>query len=301
MKKILFKNSTVVSDLKRARIFQRKNTIILSNKTRDRNIKVLKDEKTGVIFIPKYKSNIKTHYQKKPISIFSKHSNTKLDNKIINLITLNDDLRRFNFLKKKIKNKTLLDFGCGKGGFLKLSQKITKSVTGLEINRQILRYLSKRFKIYDDINNIDEKFDIITLFHVLEHIPNQIETLQQIKKKLKKNGKLIIEVPHANDLLLNLKVFRNFTLWSEHLVLHTENSLSKFLKLAGYKINRVEYIQRYNFSNHLRWFLEGKPNGHIINQKIFEKNLIHYYDEFLIKNQLSDTILITASDKKAIF
>lgn len=297
MQKNLFKNSTIISDLKRARIFKKKSTILLSNKTRDRNIKVLKDEKSGVIFIPKYKSNIKTHYQEKLISIYSNYSNTKLDNKINNLITLNDDLRRFNFLKKKIKNKTLLDFGCGRGGFLKLSQKITKNIAGLEINRQILKYLSKRFKIYDDINKIDEKFDIITLFHVLEHIPNQIETLQQIKKKLKKNGKLIIEVPHANDLLLNLKVFRNFTLWSEHLVLHTEKSLCKFLKIAGYKINRVEYIQRYNFSNHLRWFLEGRPNGHIINQKIFEKNLIHYYDEFLIKNELSDTILVTAFNK----
>ena len=301
MQKNLFKNSTIISDLKRARIFKKKNTILLSNKTRDRKIEVLKDEKSGVIFIPKYKSNIKTHYQEKMISIYSKHSNIKLDNKINNLITLNDDLRRFNFLKKKIKNKTLLDFGCGRGGFLKLSQKITKNIAGLEINRQILKYLSKRFKIYDDINKIDEKFDIITLFHVLEHIPNQIETLQQIKKKLKKNGKLIIEVPHANDLLFNLKVFRNFTLWSEHLVLHTEKSLCKFLKIAGYKINKVEYIQRYNFSNHLRWFLEGKPNGHIINQKIFEKNLIHCYDEFLIKNQLSDTILVTASNKKDRF
>ena len=53
MKKTLFKNSIVISDLKRAKIFQKKNTIILSNKTRDRNIKVLKDEKSGVIFIPK--------------------------------------------------------------------------------------------------------------------------------------------------------------------------------------------------------------------------------------------------------
>ena len=297
MQKNLFKNSTIISDLKRARIFKKKNTILLSNKTRDRKIEVLKDEKSGVIFIPKYKSNIKTHYQEKPVSIFKRYSNTILDNKINNLITLNDNLRRFNFLKIKIKNKTLLDFGCGKGGFLNLSQKITKSIAGLEINKQIIKYLSKRFKIYDDINKIDEKFDIITLFHVLEHIPNQIETLQQIKKKLKKNGKLIIEVPHANDLLFNLKVFRNFTLWSEHLVLHTEKSLCKFLKIAGYKINRVEYIQRYNFSNHLRWFLEGRPNGHIINQKIFEKNLIHYYDEFLIKNKLSDTILVTAFNK----
>ena len=103
MQKNLFKNSTIISDLKRARIFKKKNTILLSNKTRDRKIEVLKDEKSGVIFIPKYKSNIKTHYQEKPVSIFKRYSNTILDNKINNLITLNDNLRRFNFLKIKIK------------------------------------------------------------------------------------------------------------------------------------------------------------------------------------------------------
>ena len=71
------------------------------------------------------------------------------------------------------------------------------------------------------------------MFHVLEHIPHQIQTLKIIKKNLKKNGKLIIEVPHADDFLLNfdeLKEFKDFTFWSEHLILHTFFSLKKFLK-----------------------------------------------------------------------
>ena len=50
------------------------------------------------------------------------------------------------------------------------------------------------------------------------------EILAQLKSKLKKNGTLIIEVPHANDLLLKklkLKPYINLSLWSEHLILHT--------------------------------------------------------------------------------
>ena len=39
------------------------------------------------------------------------------------------------------------------------------------------------------------------MFHVLEHIPHQLETLKILRKKLKKNGK-IIEVPHSEDFLL---------------------------------------------------------------------------------------------------
>jgi hypothetical protein len=54
-KKNYLKDSKVISDLVEVGIFQKKNINVYSNKTRDRNIKVLRDEKSGVIFIPRYK------------------------------------------------------------------------------------------------------------------------------------------------------------------------------------------------------------------------------------------------------
>lgn len=298
MKKKFIKDSKVVSDLKKAGIFKSKNTSIFSNQTRDRNVKVLKDKKSGVIFIPKYRSDIKNHYQQKNENIFSIKNAFKVRKKNIQLTELNDDFRRFKYLENKIKNKSLLDFGCGKGKFLNLSKKNTKNIAGLEINKQFINHLSKKFKMYEDIDKIDQKFDIITLFHVLEHIPNQIDTLKKIKKIINKNGKLIIEVPHANDLLLNLKVFRNFTLWSEHLVLHTKLSLTKYLHIAGFKIDKIIFVQRYNFLNHIKWFLEGKPEGHATNQKLYDKNMIETYNKFLVKNQITDTLFFEATLNK---
>ena len=218
--------------------------------------------------------------------------------KNVQLTGLNDDIRRFKYLKNKIKNKSLLDFGCGKGKFLALAKKNTKNIAGLEISKQFVNHLSKKFKMYEDIDKIDQKFDIITLFHVLEHIPDQIETLKKLKKIINKKGKLIIEVPHANDLLLNLKVFRNFTLWSEHLVLHTKLSLKKYLNIAGFKIDNIIFVQRYNFLNHLKWFLEGKPEGHVTNQKLYDKDIIKTYNKFLVKNQITDTLLVEAKPLK---
>ena len=52
------------------------------------------------------------------------------------------------------------------------------------------------------------------MFHVLEHLPNQIDILKKLKNNLRKNGKIIIEVPSANDLLISLedlKSFKKFT------------------------------------------------------------------------------------------
>ena len=64
MKKNYSQKSKVLGDLIKAGIFKKKNTSVFSNRTRDRNVKVFKDNKTGVIFIPKYKSDINAHYKK---------------------------------------------------------------------------------------------------------------------------------------------------------------------------------------------------------------------------------------------
>jgi len=86
-----------------------------------------------------------------------------------------------------------------------------------------------------------------------------------LKSKLNKNGKIIIEVPHAEDFLIlqdELKEFKNFIFWSEHLILHTYNSLKTILFKSGFKKINIQYYQRHNFANHLGWFLKKKPGGH---------------------------------------
>ena len=89
---------------------------------------------------------------------------------------------------------------------------------------------------------------LLHLFHVLEHLPQQTSTLKNLKKCLKKSGKIIIEVPHAKDFLLSrddLKEFKDFTFWSEHLILHTFYSLKMILKKSGFKKIKIRYYQRY--------------------------------------------------------
>ena len=131
------------------------------------------------------------------------------------------------------------------------------------------------------------------MFHVFEHLINPIEILIQLKSKLKKNGNLIIEVPHANDLLLSklkIKPFINFCLWSEHLILHTKRSLKCFLEKAGFKKNKISFYQRYNLNNNIGWMLHGKPGGHFFLKKLFNKKTNNQYRDILIKNEYTDTI-----------
>ena len=84
-------------------------------------------------------------------------------------------------------------------------------------------------------------------------------------RKLKAGGAIIVEVPHAEDFLIqsvDIPEFRAFTFWSEHLVLHTRASLEAVMAAAGFRDVRVLPHQRYGFTNHLHWFLERKPGGH---------------------------------------
>ena len=211
---------------------------------------------------------------------------------------LNDDKRRVMQHVKLLKNKKILDFGCGWGGFLKKTIK-AKSLSGVELRKECIFYIKKNIKkivVSDNLNNLNEKYDIITMFHVLEHIPYQIETLKELKKKLTKNGKVIIEVPSADDFLLKLKEFKKFTFWSEHLILHTENSLRKILEVSGFKKINIKYYQRYNFSNHLGWFIKRMPGGYDSYKNISDAKINKEYSDYLIRRKSADTLIAIASD-----
>ena len=73
---------------------------------------------------------------------------------------------------------------------------------------------------------------------------------------------------------LSAKSFVNFTLWSEHLILHTKESLKCFLKKAGFNNNKIFFYQRYNLNNHIGWAIYDKGGGHIFFKKLFNKKTL---------------------------
>ncbi len=286
----------IFKDLKNHRLINIKNLVEFNDKTRDKKIKSYKDIKTGVIFLKDYKRGLKYYTSKKTNRTFKKnlsYSNFTINKKILKTSNLNDDLRRYNQFKTIIKNKIVLDYGCGKGNFLKYSKNSVKKIYGVEVNKKLLINLSKKYNVQDSLDKFNNlSFDVITCFHVLEHLPNQIFLLKMLLKKLKKKGTLIIEVPSAHDKLLtvsNLKEFRDFTMWSEHLILHTSQSLKKFIKLAGGKKINIKFYQRYNLANHFGWLIDRLPGGHDFNN--IPNNLNRLYQNYLSKIKKTDTLI----------
>ena len=109
-------------------------------------------------------------------------------------------------LRKKVdllfkQNNTvgsLLDIGCGTGDFLVEAKKRGWTTTGFEPNDKASELAAKKgITIAKQLSDLpDHSFDVITLWHVLEHIPNLEEQIIVLRRLLKPEGKLIVAVPN---------------------------------------------------------------------------------------------------------
>jgi SAM-dependent methyltransferase len=179
--------------------------------------------------------------------------------------TERDDRRRFEMLMPILPNRRVLDFGCGAGGFLQRARDLATEVVGVELEERVRSYWEGRIQIVADLDQAGDEWDLITAFHVVEHLPDPICILKKMGARLSENGRLFLEVPSASDALLILYEsddFQNFTYWSQHLFLFTSDTLRQLAERAGLKVLSIQQYQRYPLSNHLYWLSKGKPGGH---------------------------------------
>jgi 2-polyprenyl-3-methyl-5-hydroxy-6-metoxy-1,4-benzoquinol methylase len=215
--------------------------------------------------------------------------------------TAEDDNRRFDFMADRMAGKTVLDFGCGNAGFIERAKSVAAEVAGIELERALQSSFEERcLKIYDSLESCQRdgrKWDYITAFHVIEHLPDPRKILKKLAGLLAANGELIIEVPNSNDALLTMyenEAFQNFTYWSQHLFLFNEKTLGGLLEQAGLGINWIRHIQRYPLSNHLYWLSKGEPGGHKQWSMLDSGELATSYEAQLALRGMTDTMLASA-------
>lgn len=229
------------------------------------------------------------------------HDSTPCDSALEILQSQEDSGRRYIQFHDHFAGKRLLDIGCGTGGFLLKARELATSVAGVEPECRLYPHFQEHgLAVYPDIRGVPTSFepDIVTMFHVLEHIPDPISILKQIRERFfyekKKSHKLIIEVPNANDALLTLyqnDAFSKFTYWSCHLFLFTENALQTLLERAGFVAVEITQFQRYPLANHLHWLAYGKPGGHVVWDFFNKKGLAGSYSDSLADLKACDTII----------
>lgn len=181
----------------------------------------------------------------------------------------NSFLELFKKFQSK-NNLSVFEIWCGAGWILYPRFKEWFPVHWVDFNKEYLQYGKAKWLNLDywDYNDIldDNSADVIILSHVLEHLINPIEELQNIVSKIKQWGYLIIEVPgifyidkmYFNPLLYfqNAHVFNYYyyylkimfqTLWLE--VLHWDERCTFILqKPNNYKKNNIKTIYHESFS-----------------------------------------------------
>jgi len=211
-----------------------------------------------------------------------------------------DDLRRFKQHEGLVRSSSILDFGCGNGGFLKYASKCAKLAYGIEVDKTASMHIFNQIgcNIFSSIDEIAEsiEFDYIFMFHVLEHLEQPHKILSKITEKLKFR-EIIIEIPNADDALLSVYKcvsFADFTYWSAHLYLYNEVTLQKLVEKAGLKINWIKQYQRYPIANHICWIQKGRPSNAVDMEEysiLSDNNLNEAYKSCLAHNKVCDTII----------
>ena len=144
------------------------------------------------------------------------HTNTKRNlleyvYHFVRQIALKRKLELINSFNSEDKN--LLDIGCGTGDFLETALKANWDITGIEPDESARKIAnSKTNKSVFKIEYLEKlkpnSFDVITLWHVLEHLPNLEMHASLFKSLLKPNGTLVIAVPNYKSY--DAEHYKNF-------------------------------------------------------------------------------------------
>lgn len=159
-------------------------------------------------------------------------------------VSLKSKLNLINSFSSEEKN--LLDVGCGTGDFLKTAQQNGWRVYGIEPNQDARNSANKKtnnsvFETEQLLKFESSSFDVITLWHVLEHLPNLENQISIFKKLLRPNGRLIIAVPNYKSY--DAEYYNQF--WAaydvpRHLWHFNQDSISKLVSKESFEVIKVK-------------------------------------------------------------
>ncbi len=167
-----------------------------------------------------------------------------------------------------LRNRIIMDIGCGAGSFLDLVKGYSSKTIGIEPQKNFhAELLAKGHYVYSYCEEISEewvgKVDLAVCFSVIEHLDDPKGILQQIRRLLKSNGILLISTPNLNDWLLELLPddYPSFFYRVVHKWYFSGSAIEYLAREANFSKVFIKYIHRFDLSNFLLWLRDKKPTG----------------------------------------
>jgi 2-polyprenyl-3-methyl-5-hydroxy-6-metoxy-1,4-benzoquinol methylase len=149
---------------------------------------------------------------------------------------------KLKIIEKIKQTGSILDYGCGTGDFLAMCKANGWKIDGVETSKKARPIATQHVgkQIVENLEGCLETYDIITLWHVLEHVAEPKKALQSLTSKLKEQGHILIAVPNLNSY--DAEYYKEF--WAaydvpRHLWHMSQQSMQTILLDAGLKLKKV--------------------------------------------------------------
>jgi len=155
------------------------------------------------------------------------------------------------FITKAAGNRgvDVLDVGCGSGTLLGLLKQRGFRVNGLDFSPEAAAIAKAENGVDVAVGSLEEahfpaeSFDVVTLFHVMEHVTNPRLVLAQVSRVLKPNGVAILQVPNIESWQFKIFGARWYGLdIPRHVIDYSRNSMLKLLADSGFVVNRIRHF-----------------------------------------------------------
>ena len=232
---------------------------------------IVETEIQGIYKTSPIPSSLEKYYESKDYISHHQDSNSIKERIYKFAQSFNLNYKRNLLAKETFHNAKVLDYGCGAGEFLKHIENDVQTF-GYEPNdaaRNFAQQKTKKTKFVNQITDIDDNsLDVITLWHVFEHIENQEEILKIFSQKLKADGTLIIAVPNCTSY--DAKHYKEF--WAaydvpRHIFHFSKKGMEKLMNNENWKLDKIKplHLDSYYISilsekykkNPLFWIFGG--------------------------------------------
>ncbi len=155
------------------------------------------------------------------------------------------------FITKAAGNRgvDVLDVGCGSGTLLGLLKHRGFRATGLDFSAEAAAIAKAENGVDVAVGSLEEahfpaeSFDVVTLFHVMEHVTNPRLVLAEVSRVLKPNGVAILQVPNIESWQFKIFGARWYGLdIPRHVIDYSRNSMLKLLADSGFVVNRIRHF-----------------------------------------------------------
>ncbi len=204
---------------------------------------------------------------------------------------------------ERFRGAVTLDYGCGGGSFLDLVKGAAAHTCGIEPFQGFHNDLKARgHAVFPSAEQALEemrgKCDVVVSFGVIEHVPDPLAYLRNVKDLLRPGGQLFLETDNLGDVLMRLRLdeFDRFFYRTAHFWYFTGETLGALTAKAGLTTSELGYRHTYDLSNALLWMRDRKPTG-LGRLQLFSAEQDRAWRQGLEANGMADLIWLHAATR----